>query len=63
MNPATQGMEGNVSAPVLYMALELSNTTWRRDERKALSLSLSLALKLVLEGPRRRRDHHESIQP
>jgi transposase len=29
MNPVTQGMEGNVSAPVLYMALELSNKTWR----------------------------------
>jgi transposase len=29
MNPATQGMEGKVSAPVLYMALELSNKTWR----------------------------------
>jgi hypothetical protein len=25
MNPATQAMEGNAAAPVLYMALELSN--------------------------------------
>jgi transposase len=29
MNPATQGTEGSASAPVLYMALELSNKTWR----------------------------------
>ena len=29
MNPATQGMEGSASAPVLYMALELSNKSWR----------------------------------
>ena len=29
MNPATHGMEGNATAPVLYMALELSNKRWR----------------------------------
>ncbi len=29
MNPATHGMEGSASAPMLYMALELSNKTWR----------------------------------
>lgn len=29
MNPATHGSEGNATAPVLYMALELSNRTWR----------------------------------
>ncbi len=29
MNLATQGSEGSASAPVLYMALELSNKTWR----------------------------------
>ena len=29
MNPATQAMEGNAPAPVLYMALELSNRSWR----------------------------------
>lgn len=29
MNSATHGREGNASAPVLYMALELSNTSWR----------------------------------
>jgi transposase len=29
MNAATHGTEVNVSAPVLYMALELSNKTWR----------------------------------
>jgi len=29
MNPATHGTEGNATAPVLYMALELSNRTWR----------------------------------
>lgn len=29
MNPATPGTEGSASAPVLYMALELSNTSWR----------------------------------
>jgi hypothetical protein len=29
MNHATHATEGSVSAPVLYMALELSNKTWR----------------------------------
>jgi len=29
MNPATQAMERNAAAPVLYMALELSNRSWR----------------------------------
>jgi hypothetical protein len=29
MNPAIHGTEGSVSAPVLYMALELSNKTWQ----------------------------------
>lgn len=29
MNPATHGSEGNAAAPVMYMALELSNKTWR----------------------------------
>lgn len=29
MNAATHGTEVNASAPVLYMALELSNKTWR----------------------------------
>ena len=29
MNRATHESEGNASAPVLYMALELSNKTWR----------------------------------
>ena len=29
MNPATHGMEGSASTPVLYMALELSNKSWR----------------------------------
>ena len=29
MNPATHGNEDNASAPVLYMALELSNKSWR----------------------------------
>ena len=29
MNPATHGSEGSATVPVLYMALELSNRTWR----------------------------------
>lgn len=29
MNPATHGMEVSALAPVMYMALELSNKTWR----------------------------------
>jgi len=29
MNPATHGTQGNATVPVLYMALELSNKTWR----------------------------------
>jgi hypothetical protein len=27
--PATHGTEGNAAAPVMYMALELSNKTWQ----------------------------------
>ena len=30
MNPTTHGTEGNAWTPVLYMALEFSNTTWRQ---------------------------------
>ena len=29
MNLATHGSEGSATAPVLYMALELSNRSWR----------------------------------
>ena len=29
MNPTTHGTEVSASAPVLYMALELSNRSWR----------------------------------
>ena len=29
MNPATHGTQGSASVPVLYMALELSNKSWR----------------------------------
>jgi len=29
MNPTPHASEGNPSAPVLYMALELSNKAWR----------------------------------
>lgn len=29
MNAAAHGVEGNANSPVLYMALELSNTTWK----------------------------------
>ena len=29
MNAAAHSVEGNANAPVLYMALELSNTTWK----------------------------------
>jgi hypothetical protein len=29
MNPATHATEGGATAPVLYMALELSNKSWR----------------------------------
>lgn len=29
MNPATHKQKGNVIKPVLYMALELSDTTWK----------------------------------
>ncbi|OFW12227.1 MAG: hypothetical protein A3H27_14015 [Acidobacteria bacterium RIFCSPLOWO2_02_FULL_59_13] len=29
MNAAAHRVEGNANAPVLYMALELSNTTWK----------------------------------
>src|SRR6266702_1681741 len=33
MNTAAHRVEGNANAPVLYMALELSNTTWKCDPR------------------------------
>ena len=29
MNAVAHRVEGNANAPVLYMALELSNTTWK----------------------------------
>ena len=29
MNPTTRATEGSAAAPVLYMALELSNRSWR----------------------------------
>lgn len=29
MNPVTRGMEGSTVAPMLYMALDLSNKTWK----------------------------------
>jgi hypothetical protein len=29
MKPANYGMRGSASAPVLYLALELSDKTWR----------------------------------
>ena len=29
MNAAPHGVEDNANAPVLYMALELGNTTWK----------------------------------
>ena len=49
MNPATHGNEDNASAPVLYMALELSNKSWRlafgdgRKRRQALVPAADLA--------------------
>ena len=47
MNPATHGTEGNAAAPVLYMALELSNKTWRlalSDGAKCWQVSVPVAL-------------------
>ena len=61
MNPATHGMEGNATAPVLYMALELSNKNWRlafcrlgrsRRRHKMPSRELSYREKLHLIGDR-----------
>ena len=51
MNPATHATEGSVSAPVLYMALELSNKTWR------------LAFSTRLEEPAEsiRREKHQTL--
>ncbi|HUX25792.1 MAG TPA: hypothetical protein VMV87_14375 [Burkholderiales bacterium] len=43
MNPAAHTIEDNASGPVLYMALELSNKSWRLTfggggKRRQLSL-------------------------
>ena len=35
MNPATRGNEDNANAPVLYIALELSNKTGRVPKQAA----------------------------
>ena len=46
MNPATHGTEGSATAPVLYMALELSNKNWRlalSDGAKSRQVSVAAA--------------------
>jgi hypothetical protein len=53
MNPATQAMEGNAPAPVLYMALELSNRSWRLafgDGAKHRQVSVAAADLAALAG-------------
>jgi len=53
MNPATQGLEGNATAPVLYMALELSNKSWRLafgDGAKCRQVSVPAADLAALAG-------------
>lgn len=53
MNPATHGTEGSVSAPVLYMALELSNRSWRlalSDGAKRRQVSVPAADLAALAG-------------
>jgi hypothetical protein len=55
MTPATHATEGSVSAPVLYMALELSNQTWRLAfsagaKRRQVSVPGSDLAKLGLRG-------------
>ena len=59
MNPATHGTEGNAAAPVMYMALELSNKTWRlalSDGAKCRQVSVPAAdlAKLVSAVAKRR---------
>jgi transposase len=53
MKPATQAMEGNAPAPVLYMALELSNRSWRLafgDGAKRRQVSVPAADLAALAG-------------
>jgi len=53
MNLATHGSEGSASAPVLYMALELSNKTWRlafSDGAKRRQVTVPAADLLKLAG-------------
>jgi hypothetical protein len=51
MNPATRGNEGNANAPVLYIALELSNKTWKLvlgdgDRRRQVAVHAADLVKL-----------------
>jgi transposase len=53
MNPATHETEGSASAPVLYMALELSNRSWRlafSDGAKRRQVSVPAADLAALAG-------------
>jgi len=51
MNPATRGNERNANAPVLYIALELSNKTWKlvlgdADRRRYVAVHAADLIKL-----------------
>ncbi|MGP1680390.1 MAG: hypothetical protein ACTS6J_24960 [Burkholderiales bacterium] len=51
MNPAAHRIEDNASGPVLYMALELSNKSWRLifgggGKRRQVSLPAGDSMKL-----------------
>ncbi len=53
MNPAAHRNEDNASAPVSYMALELSNTNWRLafgDGTKRRQVSVPTAVLAKLAG-------------
>ena len=52
MNPAAHRNEDNASAPVLYMALELSNKSWRLTfggdgKRRQVSVAAADLMKLL----------------
>lgn len=53
MNPTTHATEGSAAAPVLYMALELSNRSWRLafgDGAKQRQISVPAADLAALAG-------------
>jgi len=65
MNPTTHATEGNAPAPVLYMALELSNRSWRLafgDGAKRRQVSVPAAdLAALADAVTKAKEHFEVL--